>query len=206
MDYIISIERQYGSGGREIGRRLASDLGIAFYDSELLALAAKKSGFVEEVFELADERPTNSFLYSLAVGIRYSGIYYNNENALTPDKIFQIQSGVIRQVAQEGPCVIVGRCSDYILRAEKNLIKVFLYADIETRVSNVMKLKEVSEKNAKDLIQKTDKKRSGYYSFYTSKKWGDVENHHISIDTGVLGTERSVELLKQYIGIRAEEC
>ena len=196
---VITIARQYGSGGREIGEMLAKKLEIPYYDKELIALAAKKSGLSEEVFRQADERATSSLLYSLVMGTYGfgGGMAGVNEMPIN-DKLFLIQAEIIRKAAAEGPCVIVGRCADYVLKEDKSAVSVFLHAPIEKRIERISKLYQLEPRKAKELISKTDKRRSGYYQYYTSQKWGAAENFHLSLDTSTLSKEEIVDLLIQY--------
>jgi len=177
MDYkpnlIITIGRQTGSGGREVARLLAERLGVPYYDKELLEKAAEVSGLSRELFVARDEKPTNSFLYSLVMDGYSMG--YNNAPgaAMSLDhKIFLAQFEAIKKVAAEGPCVIVGRCADYALDGDPRLLSVFLHADFAFRVKRVASENGISENKARELILKTDKKRSSYYNYYTDKKWG----------------------------------
>ncbi len=200
---IITIGRQLGSNGREIGRRLAKALDVPFYDKELIVEAAKQSGLSEKMFEDADEKPTNSFLYSLVMSMQPgSGLYNHYNDFLNNDSIFKIQSEVILEIADRGSCIIVGRCADYVLREKENLVKVFIHASIENRTKQIMARDNVSEKDARNAVIKADKRRGNYYNFYTNEAWGDVKNYDISIDSGKIGVDNCVSLLKEYINKR----
>lgn len=200
---IITIGRQLGSGGRDIGRKLADKLGIKFYDKELIAEAAKESGLSENLFEGMDEKPTNSFLYSIVMGVQTGkGLYYQYSDALNGDNIFKIQSDVIKKLANENSCVIVGRCADYILRNYPNLIKVFIHADKDFRKDRLTNVLKMTPKEADTSMVKTDKNRANYYNFYTNNVWGSVENYHISLNSGAIGLDNSVEVLKQFVKIK----
>lgn len=200
---IITIGRQLGSGGRDIGRKLAEELGIKFYDKELIAEAAKESGLSENLFEGMDEKPTNSFLYSIVMGVQTGkGLYYQYSDALNGDNIFKIQSDVIKKLANENSCVIVGRCADYILRNYPNLIKVFIHADKDFRKDRLTNVLKMTPKEADTSMVKTDKNRANYYNFYTNNVWGSVENYHISLNSGAIGIDNSVEVLKQFVKIK----
>lgn len=199
---IITISRQLASGGRHIGRKLAEELGIPFYDRELLALAAKESGLSEAAFENADEQPTNSFLYNLSINSQMmAGAFNDYSSILTNDKLFVIQSEVIRSVAAKGPCVIVGRCADYILSEHPDLVSLFIYASPEYRAGRIVEYEGIAESKAKSYIAKADKKRGNYYNYYTGKRWSDSASYDLSIDAGKLGIDRSVELIKEYLKI-----
>ena len=196
MKQVITIDRQYGSGGHEIGERLAKKFGIPFYDRELIALAAKESGSSEEVLERADERAANSLLYSLIMG-NYSflnGVPVTNGLPVN-DKLFMLQSRIIRNMARSGPCIILGRCADYILEKEKHVLNVFIYANQEAREKRAVAEYGISSDNAAAKLSKEDKQRSEYYNFYTNQKWGDRRNYHLSVDSSVFGIEGSVELI-----------
>lgn len=197
MDTIVTIGRQYGSAGHEIGRKLAKDLNIPFYDKELLERAAKESGLCREIFENHDEKHTNSFLFSLVMDT-YSYGYPSGTMAEMPlnQRVFLAQFDAIRQIAKEGPCVIIGRCADYALENMSNCLSVFIRADLQLRIRRIARLYDLTDAKAKEQIQKTDKSRSSYYNYYTSKKWGDLNSYHLSVDSGVLGIDGTVDLLK----------
>lgn len=196
---IYLIGRQFGSGGRKIGEALAKKLEIPFYDKELIERASKESGIIQDLFERADETHRQSFLYTLAMGSFAFGSYSATLADMSlDDKLFLIQSNVIRKVAEEGSAVIVGRCADYVLKEDKSAVSVFLHAPIEKRIERISKLYQLEPHKAKELISKTDKRRSGYYQYYTSQKWGAAENFHLSLDTSTLSKEEIVDLLIQY--------
>lgn len=196
---IITISRQYGSGGRLIGRKLAEELNIPFYDNELITLAAKQSGYSEEVFKSVDEKATNSLLYSLAV-------YGNLTGSIAPmplnDQLFIIQSNIIRELAQQGSCVIVGRCADYVLDEEPDCINVFVYADMPHRAARAVAEYGLDAAKAENIIQKTDKKRSTYYTYYSNKRWGQAENYHLCVDSGPIGIEGAMGVISAYVRAR----
>lgn len=198
---IITICREFCSGGMETGKKLAEKLNIDFYDKELISLAAKESGFTENIFENVDEKPTNSLLYSIAMGApSLTGVFFQNNDFLTNDKLFGIQSNVIKEIANKGSSVIVGRCSDYILRDEEGLVKVYLQADMEFRKKRfLLEGKNVEEKDIEHIINKTDKKRANYYSYYTGREWDAVSNYDIVINTSKVGIDGAVELILNYI-------
>jgi cytidylate kinase len=200
MNTIITLGRQLGSNGRIIGKQLAERLGYKFYDKEIIARVAKENGLSEAVFEELDEKPTSSLLYSLVMGVQSTkGLYYQYNDFLNGDNLFRLQADLIRKISAEGPCVIVGRCADYILRENPYLIKLFLCADTESRIKTLMKRDNMSEKDAKSAVIKADKRRANYYNFYTNNKWGDVNNYNLCLDTSSLSDEACVELLLSYI-------
>ena len=200
---IITIGRQFGSGGREIGQRLAEKLGIKCYDSELLDRAAKDSGMCQEIFENHDERPTNSFLYSLVMDT-YSMGYSSSAFADMPinHKVFLAQFNAIKEIAKEGPCVMVGRCADYSLADNPNLVSVFVHAPLENRIRRIATKYDLTYSKAKDSILKTDKKRASYYNYYSSKKWGEAKSYDLCLDSGELGIDGSIELILKYIELK----
>ena len=193
---IITIGRQYGSGGREIGKKLADQLGIPFYDNDLLDIAAKKSGICEELFQTNDEKPTSSLLYSLVMGS------YGGDSLPFNHKIFLAQFDAIRSIADEGPCVIIGRCGDYALEDYPNLINIFIHADLKLRVKRAIENYGIESGKAEDFVLKTDKKRASYYNFYSSRKWGNLDNYDLTVDSGFLGIDNTVELIKKFIELK----
>jgi len=200
--FIITISRQFGSGGREIGKKIADLLEIDFFDKELISLASKESGFCENIFEKADEAPSNSFLYSLVMGSNpVNSLFFKNDDLLTNDKLFSIQSKVIKNIAKEKSCVIVGRCSDYILRDEENLTRVYFHSDYDSRTKRIMELYNLSEKEAKSSIAKADKRRKNYYNYYTGNEWSSLNNYDIIINTGKIGIDNSVKMVRNYVNM-----
>ena len=197
---IYTIGREFGSGGREVGEKLAAKLGIKLYDKELLQQAAKDSGFCEEIFENHDEKPTNSFLYSLVMDT-YSVSGYSAAPFLDMPlnhKVFLAQFETIKKIAEKESCVIVGRCADYALSDNPDCINVFIHADMDIRIKNVSKNLNITENKARDIINKTDKQRASYYNYYTSKKWGDSKSYNLSLDDGKLGTDNCVEMILKF--------
>ena len=197
---IYTIGREFGSGGREVGEKLAQKLGIKLYDKELLQQAAKDSGFCEEIFENHDEKPTNSFLYSLVMDT-YSVSGYSAAPFLDMPlnhKVFLAQFETIKKIAEKESCVIVGRCADYALSDNPDCINVFIHADLDVRIKNVSKNLNITENKARDIINKTDKQRASYYNYYTSKKWGDSKSYNLSLDAGKLGTDNCVEMILKF--------
>lgn len=200
MKRIITIGRQFGSGGADIGKKLSELLGIEYYDKEMLIKAAENVGISRDAFERADERATSSFLYSLAMS-SYSGHISSLGvgDVMISDKVFALQSDEIKRLASLGDSVFIGRCADDILFAEEELIKVFIHAPTEKRVKRIMEKFDLNEQSAKKLITKTDKKRGSYYNFYTSKNWGDAKNYHLSIDSSILGVEGTAKIIKDFV-------
>ena len=200
--YTVTISRQFGSGGREIGEALAKELGVKFYDKELISLAAKESGISPEIFESVDEQATNSLLYSLSLGLYSFGNNFNSTGGLPiNDKLYLLQHKIIKQVASESPCVIVGRCADYVLKDRDDVINIYIYADMEHRIQRVRDVKGVNEAKVEQAIKRTDKSRSNYYNFYSGQKWGLAENYDLCINSTKCTTKQIVELIKSYLEI-----
>ena len=201
---VVSLGRRFGSGGREGAKRLAEKLARGYLDKELLTIAAEKSGVSLAMLERADEKPLSAFSYSAHIPLNmYAGVYNIPVmgSAFSDDKLFAIQADAIRSEAEAKDCVIVGRCSDYILSGLECMVSVFVHASLDFRISRVCDIYEVSEKEAIKQIKAIDKKRSAYYEFYTGKKWGDAASYHLCLDVSKLGTERTVEAICAYLEI-----
>lgn len=198
MNTIITIGRQFGSGGHEIGRLLAQKLGIPCYDKELIILAAQKNGMSCEVFSHVDETATNSFLYAVSAGAIPGTTYQPPQNLPLNDKLFITQTDIIRAKAKEGPCVFVGRCADSILKDITPVLNVFIRADLPFRIARVMEAENCSEKAAADMIAKADKKRAKYYNFYTQKRWGAADSYDLVLNNAKLGAEKAVSIISDY--------
>ena len=202
MNTIITIGRQFGSGGREIGEKLAAHFGIKYYDKDLLTRAAKESGFCEEMMQNHDERPTNSFLYNLVMDT-YSFGYNSSAFVDMPisHKVFLAQFDTIKKIADEGPCVIVGRCADYALSEYKNCLHIFIHADEKSKIRHIMEKHGdvTTEQKARDMMIKKDKQRQSYYNYYSSKKWGRVDSYDLSINSSRLGIDGTVKLIAQFV-------
>ena len=202
MKTIITIGRQFGSGGREIGLKVSEHFGIKFYDKDLLTRAAKESGFCEEMIQTHDERPTNSFLYNLVMDT-YSFGYNASSFVDMPisHKIFLAQFDTIKKIADEGPCVIVGRCADYALAGRENVLNVFVYANEESKIKRIMeRFPDVTTGDkALEMLVKKDKQRQSYYNYYSSKRWGKADSYDICVNSDVLGIDGTANLLCQYI-------
>lgn len=194
---VITLSRQFGSGGGEIAKAVSEKLKIKYVDKSILAEAASQSGIAKEHFENADERRTNSFLFSLA-SAHYAGSATPIQlgDIITDDKLFIHTADAVKKLAGT-PCIIVGRCADDIL-SDRPIIRVFVYADIKSRIERICKLYDLNEKAAATLIKKTDKKRANYYNFYTSKTWGDAQNYDLCINSDVLGIDGTAEVIKSF--------
>lgn len=203
---IITIGRQFGSGGRAIGEKLAKKLDIAFYDKELISLAAKESGIAPEVFDSVDEKAANSLLYSLSMGLYNFGSGFSAMGDLpVNDQLYLLQHKLIKDIAEKDSCVIVGRCADYILRERTDCINIFIYADMEFRKHEAVKKHGIDEARAEHIINKTDKSRANYYSFYSGQKWGMAENYDLCINSAKISEDAIVDLIIDYIGKRQQE-
>ncbi len=204
---VITIARQFGSGGRKIGEKLAKELDIPSYDRELITKAVKDSGVNPNVFANVDERAVNSLLYALSMGIYNIGNTFSPINTMPDnDRLYIAQHKVINDIANEGPCVIIGRCGDYILKDRPNIVRVFIYADMEYRRERVCDTYEIEPHEAESTINKTDKTRANYYSFYTSQKWGDPKNYDLCLNSASLGEDGCVEMIKKYLEIKRCLC
>lgn len=203
---IITISRQYGSGGRNVGLKIAQRYNMEYFDKELLEEAAKKSGISKELFEMHDEKPTSSFLFSLVSDGYFFGYPSINSYGDMPisQKVFLVQFDTIKEIAKEKSCVIVGRCADYALQGFDDVINVFVSANMETRLKNVMLETGATEEKARDLIIKTDKRRSGYYNYYTNKKWGAAESYDLCINSSIIGVDGCVETIVKFADLVAE--
>ena len=195
---IITISRQFGSGGREIGKKIADQLGIPFYDKELIEIAAKESGMDKELFEEDDARTSKGFRLLGALGYSLGGPLSTITELSLNDRLYLVQEEVIKGVACEGSCVIVGRCADYALSDNPDCINIFIHADLDVRIKNVSRNLNITENKARDIINKTDKQRASYYNYYTSKKWGDSKSYNLSLDAGKLGTDNCVEMILKF--------
>lgn len=199
-NHIYTIGREFGSMGQLIGERLAERLGVKCYDKELLQHAAKESGFCEEIFENHDEKPTNSFLYSLVMDTYSAGSYATAPFLDMPlnHKVFLAQFDTIKKLAEEQSCVIVGRCADYALANHPDCINIFVRADLDDRIKLISKRLDITENKAKDLILKNDKQRASYYNYYTSKKWGDSRSYDLVLNTSKLTVDDCVEIILEF--------
>ncbi|MEG2451295.1 MAG: cytidylate kinase-like family protein [Clostridium sp.] len=202
---VITIGRECGSAGRLIGQKLADDLGIKCYDKELLTLAAKNSGLCEELFQTHDEKPTNSFLYSLVMDT-YSLGYTTSAYMDMPinHKIFLAQFDTIKKLASEESCVIVGRCADYALSDDPDMVSVFISGDEEDKIHHLMEKHDINEAKAKDIMIKTDKRRASYYNYYSSKRWGNSKSYDLCINSSTIGYDGTVSIIKEFANKKQE--
>ena len=200
MNRIITIGRQYASMGSEIGAKLSEMTGIPCYDRDALVAIAQKHGIPPETFEKADEQATSSFLYSLAMS-SYSGniAHFGMNDHILTDRVFNIQSSEMKKIADNGDCIIIGRCADDVLAEYEGLLKIFIHAPIEYRVKNLIEKQGMDENAARKRISKIDKKRASYYNFYTGKGWGDPKNYNMNIDSSLLGVDGTAKMIKHLI-------
>ena len=194
---VYTIGREFGSMGQLVGEKLAERLGIKCYDKELLQQAAKESGFCEEIFENHDEKPTNSFLYSLVMDTYSAGNYSAAPFLDMPlnHKVFLAQFDAIKKIAENESCVIVGRCADYALANNPDCINIFVHAELEDRVKLISKRMDLTENKARDLVLKNDKQRSSYYNYYTCKKWGDSRSYDLTLNTSKISIDQCVDMI-----------
>jgi len=204
---IITIARQYGSGGREIGERVADILGIPLIDKELIKDAAASGELNEEIIRSADESAANSLLYTLAMGSNMLGssIHFGYKMPIN-DKLFLLQSEAIKQYASRGSCVIIGRCADYVLREEPGLFRIFIYGDLDHRQERVkQRHPEIKSTQVIDIINKTDKRRASYYNFYTGNKWGKYDNYDMAVNSSTFGIDETARLIAAAVNKLIEE-
>ena len=187
--YIVTIAREYGSGGRLIGQQLAQELHIPFYDKELIKLAAEESGFAEDFIAKMEQKKTISF---------FDNLYITSQALPLAEQVFLAQSQVIREIAAKGSCVIVGRCADYVLRNFDNCLRIFIHAPLEWRIRCVRDIYHEKVTNYHDYLLKQDKNRAGYYNYFTQNKWGKAQNYHLSIDSSI-GIPNVVRILRELV-------
>ncbi len=195
---VITISRQYGSGGRIVGKKLADALGISFYDNELIAMAAEKTGLSAECFQDAEKTSLGNLFFSLTSltpGVDATGLPLN-------EKIFLVQSQVIKDVAEQGSCVIVGRSANYVLSENPNCINIFLQADLPDRVERAVHAYHQDPRGAEAMVLKTDKRRANYYNYFTGGKWGKAENYDLILNTSRMDLDKIVEVIKTYVSLR----
>ena len=193
MYNIITISREYGSGGRYVGKLLAEKLGVPFYDKELIHMLAEKSNYSSEYIEKHEDTHVNSLLFSLST----EGVFMNNPyDALTPnDRIFFAQNEVIKELAEKGPCVIVGRSADYILKDRDDVLSVFVTCDMENRIKRAVEHYGIAEKDAPKLLKRKDKARANKYNYYTDLEWGEASNYDLTVNTGTFGVQKCAEII-----------
>ena len=193
---VITIGREFGSGGHEIARRLSEKMGIKMYDKEIISIVAKNHGYSEEVLNDIDEKASNSLLYALSTGA-YTHHTHLVSGLHIPlnDKAFMAYAEVIKELAEKESCIIVGRCADSILKDHENLFRVFIHTDLERRVDRICEFEKIDRNEALSIIKKRDKKRSGYHNYYADTKWGAVKTYDLCIDSKI-GVDNVVEIIK----------
>lgn len=203
---IITVSRQYGSGGRVIAKALAERLGIAYYDKELIVLAAKESGFAEEIFEESEDKTPNSLLYSLVMGTYGMGAQgIGVPDMPIGDKVFLIQSNLIRSLAEKESAVFVGRCADYVLEGKEDTTNIFIHAPLEKRVERAVAQYGLAQEKSESAVLRIDKRRANYYNYYANRKWGKIDNYELSIDSSKLPIDDTVTMLQKYVEMKYRE-
>ena len=207
MNTVITIGRQYGSGGRELGQILAKNLGYEFYDEELVTMAAEKNKMHKDILRAVDEKATKSLLYTLVTGsdLRFFNTSTQYEMPIN-DKLFITQSEIIKNLADKSSCVIVGRCADYVLRdSAQKCLHLFVYADLEHRIQRICQKYDLTPEKAKDKINKIQKSRKAYYNYYSNREWGNVSNYDLCVNTGTLGLQKAAEVIEEFVKKATEE-
>lgn len=203
---IITIGRQYGSGGSETGKRLAEELGLGFYDKNILRMNSDESGIKESYFHLADEKAGNKLLYKIISSMTpEKGTPSFGSDLISADNLFRFQSEVIRKIAAEQNCVIIGRCADYVLEGTEGLERIFIYADLEAREARIQSKDFYEPKDVMRNIKRIDRERRDYHRYYTGKDWEDFSNYDLIINTTKLGVDGAVVLIKNYLKVRGYE-
>lgn len=202
--FVVTICRQFGSGGSEIGYRLAQELNVKYYDKDIVVQSAKESGVCEQVMAQEEEKTTGSFLYSMVLAPHAAASHFLNwtEDSLN-DRIYKAQANFIRKAASEESCVIIGRCADYLLWDEPNVLRVFIQADLDDRKARIAKEGDLTLEKAEEVIRKKDKTRANYYNFHTNRKWTDLTNYDLCLNVSKTGgIDEAVQLIKEMIRLR----
>lgn len=193
---VITIARQFGSKGHDLGTKLSEILGIKYYDKELIAMAAKESGLSEEIFSQADEKAGNSLLYSMVMGNYPFGSRFSSINEMPiNDQLFILQTDIIKKAAAQGPCIVIGRCGDYILRENPNVFKIFVHAEKQDRIEWAVENGLADRKRASDFITKKDKQRANYYNFYSNKRWDDINNYDLTVNLSTFTVDEAANIV-----------
>ncbi len=205
--FVITIARGYGSGGRTLGKHLAEELGINYYDREILRLTADATGINKELFEHADEQLKRTSLYRVASNV-YRGeiIKPDTDDVISNDSLFHYQAKVIRELAEYESFVVIGRCADYILKDYKNVLKIFVHAPMDTCVERIGDLSSLSREELKQVICRTDKRRADYYYYYTGRLWNDAKNYDLCINSEELNMDQCLKLVKSFLDIKMKRC
>ena len=197
---IVTISRQYGSGGRYIGENLAKALGVPCYDEKLIDMVAKESGFAESFVAEKGERMTGSLLFNIASSLSFANNVFSTNNGVTlQDEIYFTQNRIIKELAEKGPCVIVGRCADYILRDREDCLNVFIFADEDSKIERAEKYFNITREEAPAVLKKKDKARANHYKYYTDQDWGMASNYDLCLNSGLVGIEGCVKTIQQVL-------
>ena len=197
---IVTISRQYGSGGRYIGENLAKAMGVPCYDEKLIDMVAKESGFAQSFVAEKGERMTGSLLFNIASSLSFANNVFSTNNGVTlQDEIYFTQNRIIKELADKGPCVIVGRCADYILREREDCLNVFIFADNESKIERAEKYFNITREEAPAVLKKKDKARANHYKFYTDQEWGMASNYDLCLNSGLIGIEGCVKAIQQVL-------
>ena len=197
---IVNISRQYGSGGRYIGENLAKAMGVPCYDEKLIDMVAKESGFAQSFVAEKGERMTGSLLFNIASSLSFANNVFSTNNGVTlQDEIYFTQNRIIKELADKGPCVIVGRCADYILREREDCLNVFIFADNESKIERAEKYFNITREEAPAVLKKKDKARANHYKYYTDQEWGMASNYDLCLNSGLIGIEGCVKAIQQVL-------
>ncbi len=197
---IVTISRQYGSGGRYIGENLAKAMGVPCYDEKLIDMVAKESGFAQSFVAEKGERMTGSLLFNIASSLSFANNVFSTNNGVTlQDEIYFTQNRIIKELADKGPCVIVGRCADYILREREDCLNVFIFADNESKIERAEKYFNITREEAPAILKKKDKARANHYKYYTDQEWGMASNYDLCLNSGLIGIEGCVKAIQQVL-------
>ena len=199
---IITIGREYGSGGRQIGKAVAEKLGISFYDKKIISLAAEKSGLSQEFIASNEQRLKSGIMQNFSASAAYSGGFFSHHYMPLAESIFISQAQVIRDIAAKESAVIVGRCADYILSGRENTINVFIHAPVEARIQRIMELYKLDEAAAMKAVSTSDKERGNHYFRYTDLKWGKAQNYDACINSALMGIDKTVEMIADLARIK----
>ena len=197
---IVTISRQYGSGGRYIGENLAKAMGVPCYDEKLIDMVAKESVFAQSFVADKGERMTGSLLFNIASSLSFANNVFSTNNGVTlQDEIYFTQNRIIKELADKGPCVIVGRCADYILREREDCLNVFIFADNESKIERAEKYFNITREEAPAVLKKKDKARANHYKYYTDQEWGMASNYDLCLNSGLIGIEGCVKAIQQVL-------
>ena len=197
---IVTISRQYGSGGRYIGENLAKAMGVPCYDEKLIDMVAKESGFAQSFVAEKGERMTGSLLFNIASSLSFANNVFSTNNGVTlQDEIYFTQNRIIKELADKGPCVIVGRCADSILREREDCLNVFIFADNESKIERAEKYFNITREEAPAVLKKKDKARANHYKYYTDQEWGMASNYDLCLNSGLIGIEGCVKAIQQVL-------